>query len=188
MMVLRCQLAPGGAECSCMVPAPAPAPHIYTDGDGQLWHRYTAVCCGAYTRSVHMHTICTHCAGVFRWVWDCLCRRFQLCREAVLLLPQRIVRSKCRAAAASPWTRWTPPPSPPSPWTPPWWPPAPATRSSSWTSTGPWSSFRWAPANRASNEGSRRFQNHGEGPYDGYWLKAPTSTFTFKTLDIKTST
>ena len=126
-----------------MVPAPAPAPPhistIYTDGDGQLWHRYTAVCCGAHTRSVHMHmfnyTICTHCEKCSEECEiDGLCRRFQLGREAVL--PLRIVRSKCRAAAALSWTR-QPPPSPPSPWTLPWWPPAPATRSSSWTSTGP---------------------------------------------------
>ena len=126
-----------------MVPAPAPAPPhistIYTDGDGQLWHRYTAVCCGAHTRSVHMHmfnyTICTHCEKCSEECEiDGLCRRFQLCREAVL--PRRIVRSKCRAAAALSWTR-QPPPSPPSAWTPPWWSPAPATRSSSWTSTGP---------------------------------------------------
>ena len=74
-----------------MVPAPAP-PHIstiYTDGDGQLWHRYTAVCCGAHTRSVHMHmfnyTICTHCEKCSEECEiDGLCRRFQLCREAVL--------------------------------------------------------------------------------------------------------
>ena len=34
--------------------------------------------------------------------------------------------------------------------------------------------------------GSRKFRNHGEGPYlllrDFSWLKAPTSAHTFKTL------
>ena len=37
---------------------------------------------------------------------------------------------------------------------------------------------------RASNEGSRRFHNHREGPYtmDFYGLDASTSAFTFKTL------
>ena len=36
---------------------------------------------------------------------------------------------------------------------------------------------------RASNEGSRRFCNHGESPYRAFsWLKVPTSTFIFKTL------
>ena len=35
---------------------------------------------------------------------------------------------------------------------------------------------------RASNEGSRKFHNHGEGPYCTSafsWLKVPTHTFTF---------
>ena len=38
---------------------------------------------------------------------------------------------------------------------------------------------------RAGNEDSRRFYNHGEGPYYTKafsWLKAPTRAFTFKTL------
>ena len=126
-----------------MVPAPAPAPPhistIYTDGDGQLWHRYTAVCCGAHTRSMHMfnYTICTHCEECYvqKNVRLMVCVAGFSCAERQCF-PRRIVRSKCRAAAALSWTR-QPPPSPPSPWTLPWWPPAPATRSSSWTSTGP---------------------------------------------------
>ena len=42
--------------------------------------------------------------------------------------------------------------------------------------------------NRASNEASRIYHNHREGhPRAFSWLKAPTSTFTFKTLlTIKT--
>ena len=35
---------------------------------------------------------------------------------------------------------------------------------------------------RASNEGSRRFHNHGEGPGAFFWLKAPTCALTLKTL------
>ena len=38
---------------------------------------------------------------------------------------------------------------------------------------------------RASNECSRRFHDHGEGPYSTRtfsWLKVPTSNVTFKTL------
>ena len=38
---------------------------------------------------------------------------------------------------------------------------------------------------RASNKGSGRFHNHGEGPNPTWafsWLEAPTSAFTFNTL------
>ena len=146
MMVLCCQPAPGGAECSCIAWFPPPPPPRPTYLQSTLMEM---VNCGTVTlqsaaeltqgQCTHMHmfnyTICTHCEECSdECEIDGLCHRFQLCREAVL--PPRIVRSKCRAAAASPWTR-QPPPSPPSAWTPPWWSPAPATRSSSWTSTGP---------------------------------------------------
>ena len=35
---------------------------------------------------------------------------------------------------------------------------------------------------RASNDGLRRFHNHNHGTSDFFWLKEPSSAFTFKTL------
>ena len=95
-MVLCCQPAPGGAECSCIAWFPPPPPPRPTYLQSTLMEM---VNCGTVTlqsaaeltqgQCTHMHmfnyTICTHCEKCSEECEiDGLCRRFQLCREAVL--------------------------------------------------------------------------------------------------------
>ena len=144
-MVLCCQPAPGGAECSCIAWFPPPPPPRPTYLQSTLMEM---VNCGTVTLQsaaelTQGQCTCTCLITLFAHTVKSVQKNVRLmvcvagfsCAERQCF-PRRIVRSKCRAAAALSWTR-QPPPSPPSAWTPPWWSPAPATRSSSWTSTGP---------------------------------------------------